>query len=300
MYIDGGMYSVREVATVLGVKPSRLRGYLRAGLVSPSRGSRGELRFSFQDLVLLRKAEGLVTNRIAARRVHDAVRRVRERLGAGVPLSGVHFEADGRSVVVSDGQNRWEPSSGQVVFDFGGAADVNGGGSGRGGVAGKAGGQLHELRRPPPAPPPLAPGEQLLSADEHYERGYALEEAGEPGGAAGEYRRAIEREPRHADAHVNLGRLLHEAGQPFEALTHYRAALEARPQDATAAFNLGVALEDLDRAREAIDAYQRALAVEPDTADAHYNLARLYEQGGQSESAIRHLLIYRRLTRKRR
>jgi tetratricopeptide (TPR) repeat protein len=291
MYIRVHMYSVREVATVLGVKPSRLRGYLRAGLVSPERGSRGELRFSFQDLVLLRKAEGLVTKRIAARSVHDAVRRVRERLGDGVPLSRVQFEADGRSVVVSDGESRWEPASGQVVFDFAPSSDAAGAGGG---------GQLHELRRRAPAPPPLPPGERPLSADEHYERGYALEEAGEAGGAAAEYRRAIERDPRHADAHVNLGRLLHEAGQPFEALAHYRAALEARPQDPTAAFNLGVALEDLNRGGEAIDAYHRALTIDPDTADAHYNLARLYEQSGQSESAIRHLLVYRRLTRKRR
>jgi tetratricopeptide (TPR) repeat protein len=285
------MYSVREVASVLGVKPSRLRGYLRAGLVAPARGTRGELRFSFQDLVLLRKAEGLVTQRIAARRVHDALRRLRESLGDGVSLSRVQLQADGRRVVVSDGANRWEPASGQVVFDFNASAEPAAGAGG--------GGQLHELRRRAPAPPPLQPGERALSADEHYERGYALEETGESGAAAVEYRRAIEREPRHPDAHVNLGRLLHEAGQPFEALAHYRAALEARPQDPTAAFNLGVALEDLERGAEAIEAYQRALAIDPDTADAHYNLARLYEQSGQSESAIRHLLVYRRLTKKK-
>jgi tetratricopeptide (TPR) repeat protein len=61
-----------------------------------------------------------------------------------------------------------------------------------------------------------------------------------------------------------------------------------------------VALEDLSRVSEAIAAYHQALAIAPATADAHYNLARLYEQTGQSEAAIRHLLIYRRLTRKRR
>ena len=90
------MYTVREGATVLGVKPGRLRGYLRAGLVSPQRGARGELRFSFQDLVLLRKAEGLVGSRIAPRRVHDALLRTRAHLGVDVPLSGVQFKADGQ------------------------------------------------------------------------------------------------------------------------------------------------------------------------------------------------------------
>src|SRR3954453_12783158 len=110
------MYTVREVATVLGVKPGRLRAYLRAGLVTPQRGERGELRFSFQDLALLRKAEGLVTQRIAPRHVHDALRHLRRQLGDDVPLSGVQLEAEGRAVVVSDGAKRWDPSSGQVYF----------------------------------------------------------------------------------------------------------------------------------------------------------------------------------------
>ncbi len=89
-------------------------------------------------------------------------------------------------------------------------------------------------------------------------------------------------------------------GKPFEALAHYRAALAARPDDATAAFNLGVALEDLGRGPRRSRPTSARSAIDPDTADAHYNVARLFEQTGESESAIRHLLIYRRLTRKRR
>ena len=285
------MYTAREVATVLGVPPSRLRAYLRSGLVSPGRGERGELRFSFQDLVLLRRAEGLVENRIPPRRVHDALRRLREGLGDKVTLLGVQLEAEGGSVVASDGKQRWEPSSGQVVFDF----NQTPAGSGA----------LHELRARPPAeaPPPAMAAPILratLSADEHYEIGYGAEEAGDSRNAISEYQQAIAVDPRHGDAQVNLGRLLHEAGEPEKALVHYRAALGVRPDDPIAAFNLGVALEDLGRGAEAIEAYQRAIAIAPDSADAHYNVARLYEQRGESESAIRHLLIYRRLTRKRK
>jgi tetratricopeptide (TPR) repeat protein len=283
------MYTVREVATVLGVRPSRLRAYLRSGLIAPRRGERGELRFSFQDLVLLRRAEGLVENRIPARRVHDALRRLRQNLGEDMPLLHVQLSAEGRAVVASDGQQRWEPASGQVVFDFNRA---------------RATGALHELpvKPSPPAPGPEAttPPGRALSAEEHYERGYAAEEAGDAKTAMAEYRRAIALDPRLSDAQVNLGRLLHEAGQAEEALTNYRAALAVRRDDPIAAFNLGVALEDLGRRAEAIEAYCRAIAISPESADAHYNVARLYEQTGESESAIRHLLIYRRLTRKRK
>jgi tetratricopeptide (TPR) repeat protein len=279
------MYTVREVATVLGVKPGRLRAYLRAGLVTPQRGERGELRFSFQDLALLRKAEGLVTLRIAPRRVHAVFRRLREHLGGDVPLSGVQLAAEGQALVVTDGAKRWDPSSGQVYLDFA--------------PADSEAGELHELRQPPPRVPPTNPSEPRLTAEQYYEGGFALEES-DPAGAMAAYRRALGEDPQHADAHVNLGRLLHEAGAPFDALEHYRAALASRPSDGTAAFNLGVALEDLNRLAEAVEAYERAIAIDERNADAHYNLARLFEQSGKPESAIRHLLIYRQLTRKQR
>jgi len=89
---------------------------------------------------------------------------------------------------------------------------------------------------------------------------------------------------------------VHHAG----VVEHYRTALVTRPGDGTAAFNLGVALEDLNRLGEAIAAYEQSIAIDANNADAHYNVARLFEQSGNSESAIKHLLIYRQLTRKRR
>jgi tetratricopeptide (TPR) repeat protein len=211
-------------------------------------------------------------------------------MGEEMTLMHVQLTAEGRSVVVSDGQQRWEPASGQVVFDFSGAPS--------------GAGALHELPRKPIATPPAevapAPAGRAFTADEHYERGYSAEEAGDAKTAMAEYRRAIALDPRLSDAQVNLGRLLHEAGQAEEALASYRAALAVRRDDPIAAFNLGVALEDLGRRAEAIEAYSRAIAISPESADAHYNVARLYEQTGESESAIRHLLIYRRLTRKRK
>jgi thioredoxin-like negative regulator of GroEL len=50
---------------------------------------------------------------------------------------------------------------------------------------------------------------------------------------------------------------------------------------------------------EAIAAYEQAIAADPNSADAHYNVARLLEQSGKPEIAVRHLLIYRQLTRRK-
>lgn len=278
------MYTAREVTVVLGMSPARLRTYLRSGFVAPKRGDDGGMVFSFQDLVLLRKAEGLVSERIPPRRVHHALRRLRERL-PDLAMAGVRLEAEGRDVVVHDEDARWQPVSGQVVFDFQRSEDVN------------DGAPVTPLVNARAAPAVASGNPEKLAARELYERGCALEETNLPE-ALQAYRAAIAQDPNLADAHVNLGRLLHEAGEIHAALTHYRAALLIRPDDATAGFNVGVALEDLGNATEAVDAYAKSIAVDPTNADAHYNLARLLEQQGRPDIAVKHLLIYRQLTRR--
>jgi Flp pilus assembly protein TadD len=93
--------------------------------------------------------------------------------------------------------------------------------------------------------------------------------------------------------------MLHDSGDVYAALVHYRAALSIRPHDATAAFNVGVALEDLGASADAITAYRQAIETDAANPDAHYNLARLLEQSGNPDLAVRHLLLYRQLTKKR-
>ena len=54
---------------MLDLSVGQVRSYARSGLVDPQRGDRGEYRFDFQDLVLLRTAKGLLSRRIPPRRV---------------------------------------------------------------------------------------------------------------------------------------------------------------------------------------------------------------------------------------
>jgi tetratricopeptide (TPR) repeat protein len=262
-------YGAREVAKMLGLSVGQVRAYVRAGFLEPTRGPRGQLRFSFQDLVLLRTAQGLVSARIAPRRVRSALRKLKEQLPEGRPLRGVHIRAEGDRIVVEDGHASWSPESGQVLFDF----------------------QTQELAR---KVAPLHLRAREGDASDWYERACDLEETA-PDEARDAYRRALELDPSHADAWVNLGRLLHEAGDPRGAAQHYRRAIELRPDSAVALFNLGVALEDLRMAEEAILAYRTALAADAGCADAHYNLAQIYEARGDGPAALRHLRTYRKL-----
>ncbi|HTR21755.1 MAG TPA: tetratricopeptide repeat protein [Gemmatimonadales bacterium] len=271
-------YTTEEVARLLGLSPAQIRAYTRAGFLSPARGARGDLRFTFQDLVLLRAAKGLMAARIPAARIRGSLRRLKQQLPRGRALSELRITAEGHRVVARDGAVAWNPDSGQLVLDFDVASLAQR-------AAPLARRQAEAARR----------AEDDFDAEQWFELGVELEVSA-PAEARDAYRRALELEPHHADAHVNLGRLLQEGGRAGEAETHYRAVLADQPDHATAWFNLGVAQEDLRRTAEATKSYERAVAADRRLADAHFNLARLYEQAGKRAAALRHLSKYHLLS----
>jgi tetratricopeptide (TPR) repeat protein len=267
-------YRSKYISRMLDLPVREVRHLARGGFVSPRRGPRNELRFSFQDLVLLRAAAGLVHARIPRARVRRALRSLRAQLPEGRALATVRVAADGDRVVVQDGGARWHPETGQVLLDF----EV-------GDLARKAAPVVKAARGTRP----------LLDSDAWYRWGCDLDDAA-PREAEEAYRRALEIDPDHGGAHLNHGRLLHEGGDPRRAEYHYRRAVPSPAHRSLAAFNLGVALEDQGLPDEALLAYARALEADADLADAHFNASRLLERMGRREDALRHLAAYRRLS----
>ena len=270
-------YATPDVAKLLGLSVSQVRAFARSGFLDPDRGPRGEYRFSFPDLVLLRTAKGLADSRVPARRIRRSLQTLRRQLPAGRPLSAVRISADGDRVVVRDGATSWNPESGQIQLDFAVAE-----------LASRAAPLARQAARAARA------AADPLDADEWYDLGFDLE-AVDLDEARDAYRRALELDPDHGDAHVNLGRLLQEGGDAAQAVAHYLLALERDPKHATAWYDLGIALEDLRRRPDAIRAYERAIALDPKLADAHFNLSRLYEAAGKRAAALRSLSRYRLL-----
>jgi len=266
-----GHFTTREVAKILDLSEARIRSCLRAGLVIPAREG-GHYRFSFQDLVLLRTTKGLLDARVPMKRIRKMVHSLKRQLAEGQQLTSLTIYADGRRVVAWDGRARWQPDSGQFLFNFGAqtiAAEVS-------------------------LPTAAAEPEEPLSAEEWFDLGSELEKDS-PEEAEQAYHLAIERDPSMAAAHINLGRLDHQERRYAAAEAHYRAAIRLTPGDALAHFNLGVLLDELGRADETILAYRRALACDPEFADAHYNLALLFEAKGRRPDAIRHFRAAREL-----
>jgi tetratricopeptide (TPR) repeat protein len=273
---DGG-YSTREVARLLSLTPRRVRHFVYSGFVSPKRAKGRAYRFSFQDVVLLRTAKGLLEKGVAAGRIRKGLRRLAEQLPEGRPLTAVQIWIRGGEIAVRCGSEAWLPGSGQLLLNFGLAE-----------LAGKV-----EVLRPANSTEPEEP--ETHRAEDWYRLGCELE-GSLPREAVEAYEQALRRDPGHIDALLNLGRLHHEMRRYPEAEACFGRVLRAHPGHATAAYNLGVVLEDVKREEEAESAYRLALRLNPELREAHFNLARLLERRGDKSAALQHLQAYRRLT----
>jgi tetratricopeptide (TPR) repeat protein len=265
-------YGVRDVEKMLRLPRSTIRAMASAGFVTPARGPRNALLFSFQDLIVLRTAQTLASSNVPAKRITRSLKELRRQLPETMPLSGLSISAVGEQVVVRDGSGQRQVESGQYVLDFEGDP---------------ASGSLNVIEHPQPG----------AAAADWVAHGAGLERQ-DPKAAIEAYRKAISAGPERVDARINLGRLLHEAGSYSEAERVYRGAIRVGEPDPLLLYNLGVLLGDLGRKREAIESYEAALRLDPAMADCHYNLALLYEGLGKAKLAIRHLSEYRRLTRR--
>jgi len=267
-------FGVRDVERLLGISRGTIQGLIRAGFVAPKRGARGEHRFSFQDLILLRTARALSAAKVPARRITRSLKALRRRLPETVPLSGLRISAVGDRVVVAEGQGRWQAESGQYLLDL----DVS-----------VADGELVVRARDPDS--------GSADAEEWFSHGVEIER-NDSEGAQAAYARALALDRGHLAARINLGRLLHELGRLREAERVYQDGVTRGVEDPVLLFNFGVLLEDLGRRADAIAAYESALGADPRFADCHYNLALAYEAAGNARAAIRHLGEYRKLARR--
>ena len=264
-------YSLIDVERLLHLPRETIRALVSAGFVTPARGARNALCFSFQDLIVLRTAQSLVAANVPARRIIKALKSLRAKLPASMPLSGLSIGAVGDQVVVKEGGIRWQAESGQYLLAFEGDPSA---------------GALRVVERAPePAP---------QAWDDWFARGLALERE-DPEGAVRAYRQAIETDPARLDAWVNAALLLHESRRLTDALKLYLEALDVVGAECVLLFNLGVLLEDMQRRREAQQAYEGVLRVDPRFADAHYNLSLLLEKSGKPREALQHMAQYRRL-----
>ncbi len=96
--------------------------------------------------------------------------------------------------------------------------------------------------------------------------------------ASGEFRKAIQIDPKFAEAHKLLGDMLLSSPRRLydQAMQSYAAALEIWPDYAEARVGIGDARQAKGQFDEAIEDYKKALALEPDNARVHYGMGKIY------------------------
>ncbi len=149
-------------------------------------------------------------------------------------------------------------------------------------------------------------------AESHLKAGLALKTQGDRAGAAAEFHRALELNPKLDAAHFYLASMLLEDGHPREALTdlasvprspavdHLQGLAYLESGDPTRAaayfshattaeghYYLGIALGQQGQVQAALREFKRAVAIKPSFGPAHESLGIALRRQGDNAAALR-------------
>ncbi len=270
-------YSTKDTAEVVGLSESVVRGCVREGLLS---SDSIPLRFSFQDLKILRALKAVMQGGVSMRRARRQFGELRSRCEENETLASLSIEAHNGHVVVRDKDQVWRADTGQLVFGF---------------QFQEQGGDVSELPSRAALPGPEFIASQ--TADEWFEQALHLEESS-PEQAKSAYQQVLKQRPQCTETLVNLGRLFAESDKLDDAALCFKQALDIDPRESTALYNLGVISQDAGDDVEAIQYYESALSIDRELAEAHYNLATIFDNTGDARAAIRHINEFRKLNKR--
>lgn len=260
------LFSGSEVCKLLNITRGRLRSLDRTGVVEPSARRQGKRAYTFNDLIALRTANHLISQRVRLRDVARAVSALRSALPKVTrPLCELRVVSDGKRVVVRGHDGAYEPSTGQMVLDF----DVS---SLRDDV-------VRTLR------PNVSRARQRAAFDLYVQASQLDEDPSSFEQAEVLYRQALEQDPYLAIAYTNLGNICFRRHEDAKAETLYRRALEIDPRQAEAHYNLGYVTLERGEAAAAVKFFHAAISADPGFADAYFNLAMAYEHLGEIQKA---------------
>lgn len=246
-------YNMREVERLLQLPARSVRSMVDAGLISPARGPRRQLQFSFRDLATMRSARDLLKGKLPPRRRTELFRqlsaasaftsastegialRASDQLSlpfASEPSKNVVFlKADTATVLAEDWFDRaiaieeCNPAAACTLYERATAHDS---------ACAHAwinwGRLLHALGEFDAAERVYQKGLEQCSAEPwlHFNLALVREDLVKTQAAIDSYLSAIALDPRFADAHFNVSRLYYATAQKSLALRHlsrYRALL---------------------------------------------------------------------------
>lgn len=275
------LYPLGDVARLFDLPESRLRYWSQTGFITPGARRDGRGLYTFQDLISIKVAKGLLDAGLPLQRVRrslDALRLNLPRVDA--PLARLRVRCDNDRVLVDDDDGTFEAATGQLLLDF----------------------QVERLReqaaevltlpwvQTDAQEGPRSAYEAFLAARQ-LEAAWDGQDTQSPAFARAReaYEAALELDPGLAAAWTNLGSLLAETDDLIAARDAFDQALRCDPEQPEAQCNLAeLALREGD-AELAISGFRQVLVGSPDYIDAHYGLARALMAVGGKGQALAHL-----------
>jgi DNA-binding transcriptional MerR regulator len=279
-------YTVAEVARLFELPESRVRYWSQTGFISPSARSGARRFYTFQDLISIKVAKELLDAGLPLQRVRrslDALRFHLPRVDA--PLARLRIRSDCDRILVEDGDNTFEATTGQLLLDF----DVK-----------KLRDHVAEVLTLPwvgASDQTRTDAHGSTSAYEAFQSGLAEEEQWDGAtlssarfvAALAYYEQAVDLDPNFAAAWTNLGSLLAFTAELERARDCFDQALRSDPDQPEAQCNLAELALRSGELELAISGFRQVLRSDPDQLEAHYGLARaLLEVGGKGQ-ALAHL-----------
>ncbi len=264
------LYTINQLARLLSVPSSRVRAWVRSGLLAPVR-THGRLGFfDFGQVSAAKTLRELTTKGVPPATIRRSLRELAQWMPERANLGQLAVADD---VVVHLPDGRIADPSGQLRLGF--SAQRNA-----------------ERRDATPVTSIARSAPSVDTADAWFDHGVDAEAAGRLADAVRAYTRALGHDPSYTEAWFNLGNAQYELGQKRDAVASFERALALDPSYEEAWNNLGNVHSELGELAIAIDAYHRALAINPSYADAHYNLADTHALLGDVRDARHHWTLY--------
>lgn len=119
-----------------------------------------------------------------------------------------------------------------------------------------------------------------------YQRGLENLKKGRNDLAAGDFTRALERNPGDAGAHYNRALAYDRLGKHDLAIADYTKVIQMEPRPLMAYVNRGYAYRNMKLYDQAIQDFSKAIEMEPKMAPAYESRASVYVMNGQYDEAI--------------
>jgi Tfp pilus assembly protein PilF len=254
-------FSPVELARLTGLTPTRLRSWVRAGLIEPVETRAGVPWFDYRQVCRAKSLLDLNNSGVTLKRMRRSLESLAQYMpdarGAADLLG--RLELQGSRLILESPTGALMEPHGQLVFDF-------------------------------DAPDATAPVEfqRNETPDDLFTTAMRDEQAGQFEAAADAYRRLLEWEGPDADICFNLANTLASLGETAAAIERYRQSVELDPGFVEAWHNLGNLLAARGAREEAVEVFRKALSIDPSYADTHYSLADTLDDLGHTCEARPH------------